>query len=671
MTQTSGLSIFRIEIHPIDIANPINLSHYRSNTMKKILTLLLLILTTAVMYSQVHLGAKFVPKSTVLKPDTAYFGDIGLRGAWVAPDLDKDGKPEIIVTDYTRTGRVHVFQSAGNDTIEWIWSSPRLDLIAGQPYGAGAGSTPRTIRSGDLDGDGKGEIIFGRPGTTGGGFMIFEWDGVTGSHKFGTIPSAVVPQTVPYGSSFGAKAGLPVEGGLQTAVEHFEVDDVDGDGKQELLVPKNLTLTPNDDFLIISASGEWDFENQGFASFQIEGASNLIASTSFGGGAPYAIHPADLDGDGKKEIVCHNWNFADYWVIKATGADTYVIPDTTNSTNGNQYYYMTPAFDHVALFGGIVADLDKDKNDEVYFPLYGGGSANDGALFVVDYKPGDDVLKADSTHAIKVWTGVSQTVAGAPFSSFTGVVADLDRNGKQEILVGSSYPSNVVAIEYKGTGSIRDSNNYIRKVYYAGESDNYGTIVYSDSLGVKKDTAKTAGSGEGFVSKMTKPADLDGDGKQEIVLPYQAIIDSVTYTWRHWNTDSAKFLTDSTKKLSNPKKWGFRILESDVVGSVGNRDYTVITPDDYQLLQNYPNPFNPTTTISFVLPLAKKVTLRVYDMLGKEVVTLVNNQEYTKGTHNLSWNGKDKNGKTVASGAYIAKMSAGNVEKNVKMMMLK
>ncbi len=671
MTQTSGLSIFRIEIHPIDIANPNNLSHYRSNTMKKILTLLLLILTTAVMYSQVHLGAKFVPKSTVLKPDTAYFGDIGLRGAWVAPDLDKDGKPEIIVTDYTRTGRVHVFQSAGNDTIEWIWSSPRLDLIAGQPYGAGGSSTPRTIRSGDLDGDGKGEIIFGRAGLTGGGFMIFEWDGVVGSHKFGTIPSAVVPNTVPYGSSFGAKAGLPVEGGLQLTVEHFEVDDVDGDGKQELLIPKNLASTPNDDFLVISASGEWDFENQGFASFQIEGASNLIASTSFGGGAPYAIHPADLNGDGKKEIVCHNWNFADYWVIKATGADTYVIPDTTNSTNGKQYFYMTPAFDHVALFGGIVADLDKDKNDEVYFPLYGGGSPNDGALFVVDYKPGDDVQKADSTHAIKVWSGVSQTTTGAPFSSFTGVVADLDRNGKQEILVGSSYPSNVVAIEYKGTGSIRDSNNYIRKVYYTGESDNYGTIVYSDSLGVKKDTAKTAGSGEGFVSKMTKPADLDGDGKQEIVLPYQAIIDSVTYTWRHWSNDSAKFLVDSTKKLSNPKKWGFRILESDIVGSVNNRDLTVITPNDYQLLQNYPNPFNPTTTISFVLPLAKKVTLRVYDMLGKEVVTLANNQEYTKGTHNLSWNGKDQNGKTVASGAYIAKMSAGNVEKNVKMMLLK
>ncbi len=638
--------------------------------MKKNLTILLLsLVTSALLYSQVHLGAKFIPKSTTVKPDSAFFGDIGLRGAWVAPDLDKDGKPEIIVTDYTKTGRVHVFQAAGNDTLEWIWSSPRLDLIAGQPYGIGGGSTPRTIRSGDLDGDGKGEIIFNRPGTA-GGFLIFEWDGVNGSHKFGTIPSAVIPQTVAYGSSFGVKAGLPVEGGLQTTVEQFEIADVDGDGKQELITPKNLASTTNDDFLIISASGQWDFENQGFASFQIEGASNLIASTSFGGGSPYAIHPADLNGDGKKELVCHNWNFCDYWVIKATAPDTYVIPNSVGTTNGNEYYAITPAFDHVALFGGIVADLDKDKNDEVYLPLYGGGSDNDGALFVIDYNKTDDIQKADSTHAVKIWSGVSKTLSGDPMSSFTGVVGDLDRNGKQEIIIGSSYPSNVVAIEYKGTGSVRDSNSYTRKVYYKGEDNNYGTIVYSDSL-TKKDTIKTVGSGEGFVSKMTRPVDLDGDGKQEIVLPYQAIVDTVTYTWRHWNKDSVKYLVDSTKKISNPKKWGFRILEADIVGSVENRDLTIITPDDYQLLQNYPNPFNPTTTISFVLPLAKKVTLRVYDMLGKEVVTLANDQDYSKGTYNISWNGKDQAGKTVASGAYIAKMTAGNIEKNVKMMLVK
>ncbi len=634
--------------------------------MKRSFTLIAFSLIVSLFtFGQVHVGAKFTPKKTTIMPDTAYFGDIGIRGCWVAPDLDNDGKPEIIVTDYTKTGRVHVFQAAGNDTLEWIWSSPRLDLIDGQPYGGGGGSTPRTVRSGDLDGDGKGEIIFPRNGT-GGGFLIFEWDGVNGSHKFGTLPSAVIPDGITYGANFGPLAGTPLEGGFQKTVEQFEVMDVDGDGQQELITPKNLSGSINDDFLIIHAVGSWDFENQGFATFEIEGSSLRKASSEFGGGSPYAIHPADLDGDGKMELVAHNWNFQDYWVIKVTGTDTYVLPDSV-STNGNKFHYMTPTYDYVSLFGGIVANLDKDNNQEVYFPLYSSYvDTLDGSLFVVDYNSGDNVQVASANHAVRIAQGVSRSTSGTPISSFTGTVADLDRNGKQEILIGSSYPSNVVAIEYNGTGSLRDPANYTRKVFYTGEMDIYNTISYRDSNGVK-DTVRTIG--EGFVSKMSRPMDIDGDGKVEVILPYQALIDSTTYQWQRF--DGASFVTDSSKLVSNPKKWSFRSLESDLVGSVSNKDLTVITPDDYQLNQNYPNPFNPSTTINFVLPLNKKISVKIYDIAGKEVSTLVNGQEFAKGSHNVVWNGRDNNGSPVASGVYIATMSSGNIEKSIKMMLLK
>jgi len=638
-------------------------------TMKKISTLLFLsLLVSAFVFGQTHLGGKFIPKKTTVKPDSAFFGDIGIRGSWVAPDLDKDGKPEIIVTDYSKSGRVHVFQAAGNDTLEWIWSSPRLDTLSGTPYGVGGTSTPRTVRSGDLDGDGKGEIIFPRAGAT-GGFLVFEWDGVTGSHKFGTLPSAIIPNTVAYGSNFGSLAGTAVEGGLQLTVEHFEVADVDGDNQQELLTPKNLAGGGNDDFLIIHALGDWSTNEPGLSTFEIEGGTRRLASSKFGGGSPYGIHPVDLNGDGKMEIVCHNWNFLDYWVMKVTGADTYVTPDTTAPVNGTHYYQITPTFDYVALFGGIVANLDKDNNSEVYLPLYGGLSDTlDGSLFVIDYDAADDVQKADATHAVKIASAVSQTSSGIPISSFTGVEADLDRNGKKEILVGSAYPSNVVAIEYNGTGSLRNPANYTRKVFYKGESDVYASFTYRDSMQIK-DTVKVIG--EGFVSKMSMPRDIDGDGKVEVILPYQSVTDSVTSSWQHFDVNTQLFVEDSSKKVTNVKKWIFRSLEADVVGSVGNKNLTVIMPDDYQLNQNFPNPFNPTTTINFVLPLSKQVTLRIFDMLGKEVTTLANNEEFTKGSHNIAWNGKDKNGKTVSSGAYIAKMTAGNIEKNIKMMMLK
>ena len=58
-------------------------------------------------------------------------------------------------------------------------------------------------------------------------------------------------------------------------------------------------------------------------------------------------------------------------------------------------------------------------------------------------------------------------------------------------------------------------------------------------------------------------------------------------------------------------------------------------------------------------------------MLGKEIITLVNDQDFSKGAHNISWISKDQTGRTVASGTYIAKMTVGNVEKNVKMLLVK
>ena len=72
--------------------------------MKRLSTLLLLALfCAAYSFCQVHIGAKFDSNSKV-KPDSAWFGSVGPRGAWIAPDLDHDGKPELFVTDYSNNG---------------------------------------------------------------------------------------------------------------------------------------------------------------------------------------------------------------------------------------------------------------------------------------------------------------------------------------------------------------------------------------------------------------------------------------------------------------------------------------------------------------------------------------------------------------------------------------
>ncbi len=76
------------------------------------------------------------------------------------------------------------------------------------------------------------------------------------------------------------------------------------------------------------------------------------------------------------------------------------------------------------------------------------------------------------------------------------------------------------------------------------------------------------------------------------------------------------------------------------------------TPNMFVLEQNYPNPFNPSTTIAYSLTESAQVTLRVLDMLGKEVVTLVNDSK-AAGSYTVSFNGLDMNGNSLPSGAYM------------------
>jgi hypothetical protein len=94
-------------------------------------------------------------------------------------------------------------------------------------------------------------------------------------------------------------------------------------------------------------------------------------------------------------------------------------------------------------------------------------------------------------------------------------------------------------------------------------------------------------------------------------------------------------------------------------------DVNFIFATDFRLSQNYPNPFNPATTIEYQLPKASFVTIKVYDALGKEVVTLIN-EEKPAGVHEVEFEPKD-----LTSGLYLYKISVGSFEQTRKMLFLK
>ena len=95
-----------------------------------------------------------------------------------------------------------------------------------------------------------------------------------------------------------------------------------------------------------------------------------------------------------------------------------------------------------------------------------------------------------------------------------------------------------------------------------------------------------------------------------------------------------------------------------------------LTPENFSLSQNYPNPFNPTTQIEFSLPKESIVTIKIYNILGKEIKTLVNGEK-TAGEHTITWNGMNDNGIQAASGTYFYRISTGNFSQVKKMIFMK
>lgn len=94
-------------------------------------------------------------------------------------------------------------------------------------------------------------------------------------------------------------------------------------------------------------------------------------------------------------------------------------------------------------------------------------------------------------------------------------------------------------------------------------------------------------------------------------------------------------------------------------------DQTYVLPVNYALEQNYPNPFNPSTNIVYSLPEASFVQLIVYDVLGKEIATLVN-EEQSAGVYYANFAGSE-----LASGFYLATLMAGSYVQTIKMILMR
>ena len=206
-------------------------------------------------------------------------------------------------------------------------------------------------------------------------------------------------------------------------------------------------------------------------------------------------------------------------------------------------------------------------------------------------------------------------------------VGDLDGDGHPDFVFGTrgspaSVPNNaILRVEFQG-GDISDPANYTSSII--------------DSLLVP------APGGTGGQLDVVAIGNLDGDAADEVV-----------YTQGY------------TRGVANDTTADAAIVDlQHTMVSVKLADNNI--PEQFYLNQNYPNPFNPSTTIQFGLSSEKVVELKVFNILGQEVMTLISGQSMKAGSYNVNFKASN-----LASGTYIYRLKAGNQVMSKKMILLK
>jgi hypothetical protein len=226
----------------------------------------------------------------------------------------------------------------------------------------------------------------------------------------------------------------------------------------------------------------------------------------------------------------------------------------------------------------------------------------------------------DQNSGVLYWAAYTTTGQWGTIDPTTGAFSLIGTMGSSGAEVCAlNLPWQVVPVELTSFNANVNEGNVVLNWTTATETNNKGFEVQ-----------RNAGSGfeaVGFV---------DGNGTSTETHTYTFVDNNVksgSYTYRLKQVDF-----DGTSDFSNTV------------------EVNVETPSVYSLAQNYPNPFNPTTQINFSLASDSKVTLKIFDVLGQEVMTLLN-QNMTAGAHNLTLDASRLN-----SGVYLYKIEAKGVD---------
>lgn len=368
--------------------------------------------------------------------------------------------------------------------------------------------------------------------------------------------------------------------------------------------------------------------------------------------------------------------------------------------NGGGDMYVTGKFEGTVDFNPLagVTNLTSNGVEDAFFAKYDAS----GTLLWAKNVAGSG---ADFANAITFDGSGNVYVAGSFQTTLND--ADFDPGAGTAILNGygmffAKYTSTGAYVWAKAVTAIAGSGNTAKGIAVDGSGNVYVTGVFIETADFDPGTGTTTvtnnSSNDIFLAKYTS------SGVLPVQLTALAATTSGAGAELSWGTatelnsygfaiERRKMNDGSSQEWSNigfiagagtsnapheysfadrsvlPGRYAYRIKQIDNDGSFqyfGNAEVEVgLTVSRFEIESNYPNPFNPTTVISYQLPVASMVHLKIFDVMGREVETLVN-QEMPAGQHRLQWTASH-----VSSGTYFCRLEAGGKVAISKMILMK
>jgi hypothetical protein len=410
--------------------------------------------------------------------------------------------------------------------------------------------------------------------------------------------------------------------------------DVDLDRREEVL----LTLPP------LFGIGN----QQRFFSKDSDSSLATILNFIFNPDLPYQLDDPTLgefDADQKTDLVFDK------------ASNVYIFEYNTIINNFDSvFHFLVPDSIDLVIGGYSIGDFDLDGKTDVVF------STIRGKVFVIENE-GDDQYS-------DVWQGSVES-NNAYIHTWTN---DIDKNGKPEFWVlADAY--------YNGMGTTRIT------IFETNEDNSYYAVGRVDLVGVFS-----------FYAGTMQAVDIDNDSTEEIavcidgnfvILKFNGSQNHQTYEVYYIKQNDYENFTeyygaimydlnnDSKKEVllsqyQDPPQPDYIRMFTEIYrpDSTTNVNSDPILPVETNLYQNYPNPFNPSTNINFRISETGNVSIKIFDVLGKEIKQLLQ-ENLPSGEHNIQWDGKANEGTTLPSGIYFIQMIAGSYQKTIKTIYLK